>query len=74
MRKKLDKLRSLVHKLAERYGAEDDIVARLKVELDLLEAEADVPRVERRKKRFPQYCFQTSAKLHFHASEPPSIT
>jgi len=74
MRKKLDQLRHLVDKLGVRYGPQDDIVAHLKKELDVLEAEVELPRVERRKKRQLRYCFQTSAQQHFHASKPQRIT
>ncbi len=67
MKKKTEKLRRIVDKLSERYGANDEDVARLQMELQLLES-LEVPRTERRSYKPQEFKFQTPAKQLYFAA------
>ena len=72
MSKKMDKLRHLVQKLGARYGVDDVDVVRLRQELEALEALGKPQIVERRKTQVCRYNFDSVARQHFRASEPPA--
>jgi hypothetical protein len=69
MGKKIDRLRRVVKKLGERYGAQDEDVLRLQRELDALEAVAEAPREERRRVQLCRYTFGSRARQHYEASK-----
>jgi len=67
MGKKTEKLRRVVRKLSDRYGAEDESVRRLQSELAVLEA-LEAPPLERRSYKTQDIKFQTPAKQLFFAT------
>ncbi|APW42475.1 hypothetical protein [Rhodoferax saidenbachensis] len=67
MGKKTEKLRRVVAKLSDRYGAEDQDVLRLGLELKVLES-LEVARPERRAYKAQELMFQTPAKQLYFAS------
>lgn len=67
MGNKTDKLRRVVKKLSDRYGAEDESVQHLQSELAVLETLETRP-LERRSFKTQDIKFQTPAKQIFFAS------
>lgn len=65
MARKIDKLRSVVQELGDRYGAADADVMRLQQALGALEGSAVVQQVERRKAQVCRYSFGSLARQHF---------
>lgn len=64
MGKKTEKLQRVVHKLANRYGADDADVMRLASELKVLES-LETQRPERRSRTRQDFKFRTPAKQLF---------
>lgn len=67
MRKKIEKIRRVVAKLSDRYGADDQDVLRLQLELGVLES-LQVERLERRTYKPQELKFQTPAKQLYLAA------
>ena len=65
MGKKIDRLRRVVQKLGDRYGADDVDVMRLQQELLALEAAGERQCVERRKVQLCRYTFGSVARQHY---------
>lgn len=71
MGKKIEKLRRVVNKLSNRYGADDIDVQRLQSELEVLLA-LEQRRPERRSYKVADFKFQTPAKQLFLNSGGPT--
>ena len=65
MRKKTEKLRRLINKLALRYGDDDVDVLRLRAELDALAATRD-NHLERRASPEPRNDFRSATRRLYH--------
>jgi hypothetical protein len=68
MSKKLDKLQRVIGKLKNHYGAEDEDVHRLQLELDALVALSRCPSSSRGLVSADKYNFQSLAKQQYYAS------